>query len=721
VRILGACICFCLVLAGCSTRSRSLREARQLEQTRKWSAALTAYQRLLPEFPAREMRDRAMVYSGMAHCLMKLGHPGEAQETLQRALALDPQSYDAHLRIAELYLSAGVAEGARDHVSFVLHAHPESAQGLALEGTLFALEGNAERAKKTLSRAVAADPTQEGVAEALAELYDRDNEVEAARAVLRRAAAAQPENVAPRLVLARLEEQEGNSPAAEAAYRDAVRVRDTAETNVRLAEFLARNSRIGEAEDVLARVDAMQPAAPVALPDFELNTGHTAEALRDYQSAFASQGKGLDPAQRAGLAARLVEADLQTGAGVEEAHLHLAQMRRWLAPGVEALLEAEISLAEGDLNAARLRAEDAVKTGDSAPARYLLGNIAYRLRATAEAQKHWREALDINPGYSPALIALASDALDRGHPEDAEAYILEVVRAEPANFDGLLVYARALLGQGRFDSAQTIVRRAQIAKPESPEPGVVLGELALKQKKLAEALIEFEKAVLLDRGAGSAYSGLTEVFRSGNMDRTVLHKMEETAARAPASPTLYEIAGRLYADHGWNEDALRCLRRAYEISALRSSAVGLEGGSAGTPSNGGAIHLLAASEAEHRNALHDAEREYLSALKGGDSSGIAANNLAWIYAQRDASLDRALSLARQAVAARPHDAAALDTLGYVHLRRREFSQALDSFARAQASLGHEAPAELTAELRVHIAEARRGAGQPEGPEALSNK
>ncbi len=721
--LLCSCLGLCLLLAGCNTRARNLEHAHKLEASRQWAAALNEYQRLLPQYAAREAQQRAEIYSSMGQCLAKLGHPGESQEALQHALAVDPDNAGAHRYLAGLYLTAGAVEAARPHVAFLLASRPESAQALALSGTMYALEGNAERAKKTLSRAAAADPAQEGIAETLAELYDRDNEVEAARAVLQRAATAQPQNASPRLVLGRLEEQEGNIEAAEAAYRDAVRVSDMVQTNVRLAEFLARNSRIGEAEQVLARVDTMQPAAPLALPDFEFTTGRSAEALRDYKSAFDAAGARFTPVQRTSIAARLVEADLQSAGGAQGARLHLASVRRWLEPGVESLLEAEISLAEGDLSTARKLAEEAIKRHDVAPARYLLGEIAYRLRAPAEAQKHWREAVDLDGGYTPALVALAADALERGHAADAEAYILDVVRAEPANFDALVLYARILIGEERYDAARSIVRRAQAAKPESPEPRVVLGELALKEKKFADALIEFEKAVLADREASSAYAGLTQVFRSGTMDRATLRGMEAAAQRNASSPTLYEIAGRLYAERGWNDDAMRCLRRAYELESLHRSAAGLAGNSGAqqVAKDGGALHLLAGSDAQSRNSLGDAEHEYLTALAGGDASGIAANNLAWIYAQREGSLDRALSLANQAVAARPHDAAALDTLGYVHLRRREFSQALASFARAQESLGHQPSPELVAELRVHIAEAKRLAGQPEAADALSNK
>src|SRR5262249_5298884 len=154
-----------------------------------------------------------------------------------------------------------------------------------------------------------------------------------------------------------------------------------------------------------------------------------------------------------------------------------------------------------------------------------------RQHAKAEALKQWQVALDSDSGYVPALIAMATDAFDRGHPEDAEGYILSVVRAEPANFDALMLYARVLTGRQRYDAAMAITRRAMAARPNAPDPHVVMGEVALKRSKPAEALLEFEKAVALDGRASGAYSGLTRVFREGVIDRAMLHKMEETAGK----------------------------------------------------------------------------------------------------------------------------------------------------------------------------------------------
>jgi uncharacterized protein HemY len=71
-------------------------------------------------------------------------------------------------------------------------------------------------------------------------------------------------------------------------------------------------------------------------------------------------------------------------------------------------------------------------------------------------------------------------------------------------------------------------------------------------------------------------------------------------------------------------------------------------------------------------------------------------------------------LAEQARSLAPGNPAVLDTLGFVHLSRREYSQAIDVL-KAAAALSARAPADernLSAEIRRHLSEAYLRAGLP---------
>jgi tetratricopeptide (TPR) repeat protein len=134
-----------------------------------------------------------------------------------------------------------------------------------------------------------------------------------------------------------------------------------------------------------------------------------------------------------------------------------------------------------------------------------------------------------------------------------------------------------------------------------------------------------------------------------------------------------------------------------------------------------AASLLAGVQAQDRNDLAAAIQQYQDAVKRGDRTGIAANNLAWLYAKTGTQLDRALELARSAHNLSPRNPAILDTLGFVHLQRREYSQAVEQLELAAhlASAPDENgqhDAQLLTQIREHLAEAYRRAGQPQAAE-----
>src|SRR5205823_13549961 len=112
-------------------------------------------------------------------------------------------------------------------------------------------------------------------------------------------------------------------------------------------------------------------------------------------------------------------------------------------------------------------------------------------------------AIETDPQYFPARLALATAELQQNHLDKAEEYVTEVVREEPANVDALLLYARVLLAQHRYDSARFLAMRAGAADESSAEPHILVGEIALARRHRTEALLELEKAILLDPNSAS--------------------------------------------------------------------------------------------------------------------------------------------------------------------------------------------------------------------------
>ncbi len=745
---------FVALLVGCSTSTVLTRYARaeQLERESRFDSALHLYETVLPEIPRQDGRWRSQTYYHLGECLYRLNRPTEAYGAYERAADADPSNQLAQLRLGEMLLAAGAIDKATEQAAKVLKSAADDTQALALLGAAAAASGNNVVAEAAFVRVLENDPTRLTIALALADIYNRSDRVTEARAVLEKAAAAQPASASPWLALGRLEEQEGRAGSAEQAYRRAVALQDTPENNLRLAQFLERAARIPEAEQTLRQVDALRPNLPTALPDFQVISGRAPNALDQYLAALRVSGPerqkpGLADVgsnvnqERAALAARLIEAEIaearakNDSQGIEGARGHLEEYRQHMDVATIGILNAELALAKTDLPMAALYATGAVALApQSAAAHYVLGVAKYRAGDEGTAVTEWEAALDGDLHFVPARLALAAHVFQSGDFKNAETYIVPAVQDEPANLAALNLFARVLASQGRYGSATVIARRALAIDNTAAPPHLVLGEVALQQHRVGEALLQFEQAVLLEPHSHDAIEGLTQVYRHGKISQDMLRKMEKVSAADPPSPTLMEITGRLYADRGWLVDAERCFKAALQLDPQRASAADalartqVRAGQyaaavdSATRLGGNSGALIQAFQAEQRNDLGAAIRQYESAVRQGDRSGTAANNLAWLYAQRGTDLERALSLAKSALALNPANPAVLDTLGVVHLRRREYSQAVRVLENAQrlAAGQPDVPArqQLANAIRLHLSEAYLRSGQTDDAAAL---
>ncbi|HWR17921.1 MAG TPA: tetratricopeptide repeat protein [Terriglobales bacterium] len=728
---------------GCS---RSLlNRAQQFELQGKPGNALLVYREALAKTPERNSAKRAEILMRMGKCLYQMGRLSEAFSTFQKAAETDRNNNEANIRLGEMYLAAGAPERARELALLVLSRAATNVDAMTLFGTASLEVEQPGLAKQSYEQVLRSDPKRVDVAIALADIYNREDRIEKAREVLEHSAKALPGSPMALLALARLEEQQGNGSAAEGAYRRAVSVQDSPETNERLAEFLMRSARVTEAEQVLRRVDAQQPRTPVALGDFQLSSGRTSEALDQYLGAAerlnvsqAGKQNATKPTDNSGLLARVMEAEISDVAGADPRirgprlkllRKRLESVRQQLDPATAAILESEVALADNNFVLAQVFSTAALDLApESAAAHYISGCVESASGNDDRAVKEWEAALDIDQHYTPARLAIASKALSRGDAQQADLQARFAVRDDPGSIRGLLLFSRALLLQGKPTSAMVMAQRAGALNPNSVEALIVMGESALMQNRLPEALMAFQRAVVTHPDSDEAIDGLLRVYRRGTLSYSSLAKMEKVAAQPPVSSTLLEITGRLFAERGWYNEAIRSLQASVKADPSRATAARLlaqlqlstgnvsAATAAASQPGGRSESLLNAYRAEQAGSRQQAIDYYERAIHDGDQTGVAANNLAWIYASQKQHLDRALELAGIAAKAMPNNPAVLDTMGYVLLQRREYSSAVKILETATrlASVSEVAvnPETLT-QIRRHLADAYYSAGQTE--------
>ena len=211
-------------------------------------------------------------------------------------------------------------------------------------------------------------------------------------------------------------------------------------------------------------------------------------------------------------------------------------------------------------------------TPESPSAHYVMGLLHQRMGDESGAVAEWQTALENRSDFAPANLVLAETMLRAGKIGQAEQYVIPVLRQEPASLRALVIFCRVLKARGIYPAANAVAERVEALDAASPQASILRGEIALAEHQTTSALLNYEQAMVLDPSSSEAMQGLIQVYGEGNITRPMLLRMESFAASDRNLSGLMELTGRLFAEHGWTSDAIRCLRRACEMDKERSSA-----------------------------------------------------------------------------------------------------------------------------------------------------
>lgn len=142
----------------------------------------------------------------------------------------------------------------------------------------------------------------------------------------------------------------------------------------------------------------------------------------------------------------------------------------------------------------------------------VLGALSWsHARDFHDAETLWRDTLSNNPAAWIAHNNLGGILLARGELDEAEKHFHDSLRLNPASARTLTNLASIELIRGRLDAAETLAQRA-IAIPggEHAEAHYTLGQALLAQKRVDDAIAQFQKSVELSGGAIQPMLGLAE-------------------------------------------------------------------------------------------------------------------------------------------------------------------------------------------------------------------
>jgi tetratricopeptide (TPR) repeat protein len=642
---------------------RHLKRAEQYYAEKKYKEATIEYRNVLHYDP---QNFAAVKKLGLAY--YESGQLGEAFPPLRRYHDQNPDDLEVRQKLGTIYLMGRAPDKAREEALAILAKKPLDLDALSLlaEAAHTPEEIDDAIARIEPHRDELGEPDR--VARVLGVLYARKPDLPRAEKEFDTAVASKPDSVESHLALARLHLGKHELEAAEKEFKAAADLsKPDSFARLQLADFYLLTHRVDDAKKTLEQITSQ---APDAFPAW----------LRLAEIAYAE--KRLDDAQKA------VDAVLKPS-----------------PDNVTALI------LRTQLQLARRETDEAVKTATQAVKKHPENALAHQALALAQVQAGKpalaltaaKDAVARAPLLATAVFLTAQLQLQTGDTVGAVAGLREYLAKVPKDPRGWEMLGRAQLRSKDTKGALgSFARMAELA-PASPA-GPYLTGLALRVAgRDTEARQQFEKALAMAPRFADPLGQLAAMSLSEKNPEAAISRLERQALLAPNSGEVQFLLGQVYQVTGNRDKAEKAYLKSVE---LNPNAVGpyvslgqiygaskdydraiqeLDKALQANPDQPAALMLRSIALQMKGNAA-EAREGYEKILKKNPRFAPAANNLAWMLAEKGEDLPRAFLLAQAARDAAPKDPQIADTLGWVLYKQQAYPRAEALFREAAEKL-----------------------------------
>ncbi len=707
------------LFCGCHSSARArehIEKGNQHFAQKQFSAAESEYRQAIQIDP-----DFADAYYRLGVLQIQLEYPAAARQSLAKAVDLDPKNLDARLRLGDLQVSSTEYAEARQQAEAVLLQDGQNARAHRLLGQIALHQRQYIEAETELKEAIALDPRDPQTYEVLGLTQLLDAENGAAEKSFQTAVDIKPDDPQTYINLADFYKAQNAPERAEQVLRQGIAKNPkAAELPIALAGLFFERGRLLDAKHLLDSVEADEndyPDGRRAVAGFYLDNGDAASALDRFRALVNKNDNDQAAAKK-----------------VAECYLQLHRWQdaeQWIDQRDKDGKDADFRLlrARSDLGAFRLREAAAelqglIKDSPDVPAVYFYLSQVYTAQEQgAQAQQALIEALQVQPGYLPALLGLGNISLQQSDANAARGYASQVIANRFWIADAHIIAGSSYLLLGDLDQAQRAFELAAGLNPRSPAAEERLGAVLGKRGKYADAEKAYEASLAIVPDYAPALNGLAEVLSKEGKTKQASARIDRQIAAQPKSSQLYVAKAEFcIAQKDW-----ACAEHSYQQTlALNpyyvNGYLALAHIYAATNRPQGMIqayeaarskfpeylptYILLAQVYEYIGNVDRARQTYQDALKVDPSSYPVMSNLARLYADHGGSLTDALELAQKAKAEQPDDPGVNDTLGWIYYKQGLYRSAVPVLEAAVAK------SPQVAKFQFHLGMAYLAAGQP---------
>jgi putative PEP-CTERM system TPR-repeat lipoprotein len=681
--------------------------------SRNLQAAVKAYNAALKLAP-----NDILALAERANTYIFLGQPELAGADIKRLKEIAPRHYMVDYLQALQNSRAGKTDEALSAVQKALQGNPDYPPAVYLLGALQYRRGANEQAARVLNQYLRMLPGDQAARTLLARIHLALNQPDQSLALLQPLLVATPSDATLLSLASQAQLQQRNPAAATATLQKAVALNpgdaalhsqfglaklgtgdvDSAMAELNTASQLDKKrleplvaltllhmqrKEYDLALDTLKQLQAAVPDSPVVYNLFGavyLKQRNDAEARRQFEHALE-----LNPTYMAAVM-NLAQMDVRDG----KPQAAEARYRQVLEKDKDNLLALQ---ALADL--ARDRKDEAafldllgraVRAHPSAPqARLALAQHYLEKGDKQKALSEARQALTANPDNLDALDTMGRIQLAMGDPGSARSNYARLAELAPKSALAQYKYALAQLALNDERGARASLQRALQLEPVFHDAQAALGRLALKQKRLDEALGIARQMQQQHPALPTGFALEGDCLMASRQYQAATQRYEQAYRIAPGGP----LAVKLHAAYA--AAGQPAVGEARLLQWLRQS-----------PGDNAARLFLASAYAwagQHKAAI----AQYELVARTEPNNPLILNNLAWqLFLDGDA---RALGYAERAYKLAPANPAVMDTLGWLLVQKNQTARGLGLLQKAAAQ------APQTAEIRYHLAAALARNGQ----------
>jgi len=606
----------------------------------------------------------------------------EAYTLLQQVVAVKPDYLPARKGLMQLYRLSGKLSEAQSEAEYILDRSPDDIDTLLGLGGILSAQKKPKDAEGALSRILELQPNHVLALMTLASLRKDNEDLPGAERYLKLALARNPRSITVYLALIKFYLGNGRFADVEPLFSQALKV-----SNNRIEVLEAQlgyyegAKKFEQAEAVIRKIQSLHPEDRRfwgAQADYYVRIGDWRKAEAELERLIPQHDDEPD------LVHKLIEVHLTLNNRKSAEALNTALLKKNPRDSLAHLFKGRFYLADGDSEKAIMEFNETQKYQSNLPTLHYWYAQAYLQRgAIGQAKQALETAIQLDPGYQTARLALAGLQNRMGETDAAEGNAKVLMLNSPGEVQSMLVYSQSLLAKRDYAQAEKVVKAILERDPKNADAYRELGILEVVKKNLPAARRNLLQARNLAPDSKPILEGVLLTYIAEKDTNAALTFVQKEIQGRPQDADLYHELAQVYLLQNKRTEAAAALKQALNLApGSIDSALLLAEVYAGGQETGQAIGMVndlmqkypqnsnlifrAGTVLESVQRWDEARKAYERAVQLDSGNALAKNNLAWLLVAHGGNIDVALTLAQQSKEKLFDNLQVTNTIGWIY-------------------------------------------------------